>query len=511
MTAVNSNTPLLSMKNISKSFVGVQALKNVQLELHKGEAHALMGENGAGKSTLMKCLIGVYQADEGEIIYKGKAVNYSSVLEAQKDGISMIFQELNLIPHLTVAENIFFAREPNKFGIVDKAKMNKDAADLLNMFDIDVKPTDLVKDLSVARQQMVEIAKALSFDVEVLIMDEPTSALTEKEIEKLFELVRRLKEKGVCIVYISHRMDELKQICDRITIFRDGTYVSSHRFSDITMDEIITKMVGRTLDNHFPPKTAKISDELLLSVMNAERKGVFEPLNFDLLKGEVLGITGLVGAKRTELARAIFGADPLDGGEIYVRNKKVVIRDPSDSIKAGIAYLSEDRKLNGVAVRMSIRENITMASMDKVCDQLGIISHNEELKASDTFIKKMEIKTPTPEQLVNNLSGGNQQKVVIGKWLFRDANVMIFDEPTRGIDVGAKYAIYQLIDELAANGVGVIVISSELPEILGITDRVIVMREGRMTGMLETKKTNQEDIMQYATGVRNMFKNEYKN
>lgn len=500
---------LLSMTNISKSFGAVHALKNVHLELRKGEVHALMGENGAGKSTLMKCLIGVHHPEQGEIRYKGEKVRFESVLEAQKSGISMIFQELNLIPHLTVAENIFFAREPLKHGLVDKRKMNSDAAKLLAMFDIDVTPTDIVNTLSVAKQQMVEIAKALSFDVEVLIMDEPTSALTEKEIDRLFELVHRLKGKGVCIVYISHRMEELKRICDHITIFRDGTYVSNHRFSEITMDQIITKMVGRSLDNHFPPKTAIVEDEIILSVMNAERYGVFKPLNFDVRRGEILGITGLVGAKRTELARSIFGADLLDKGEIFVHHKKVRIKNPSDSIKAGIAYLSEDRKLNGIAVRMCIRENITMASMDKVCSDIGLISREAEVKAANTFIDKMEIKTPTIEQLVNNLSGGNQQKVVIGKWLFRDATVMIFDEPTRGIDVGAKYAIYQLLDELAANGVGVIVISSELPEILGVSDRILVMREGQMTGMLETKKTDQEEIMQYATGVKDMFAREY--
>ncbi|HHW7570769.1 TPA: sugar ABC transporter ATP-binding protein [Mannheimia haemolytica] len=503
------NEVILTMKNISKSFAGVNALKGVELTLRKGEVHALMGENGAGKSTLMKCLLGVYQADEGEIIYKGQPVRFESVLEAQKAGISMIFQELNLIPHLTVAENIFFAREPLKHGLVDKDKMVEESAKLLNFFEIDVDPNDEVRMLSVAKQQMVEIAKALSFDVEVLIMDEPTSALTEKEIDKLFELVDRLRAKGVSIVYISHRMEELKRICNHITIFRDGTYVSNHKFNEITMDEIITKMVGRSLDNHFPPKTAVVTNDIILSIMNAERKGVFEPLNFDLRKGEILGITGLVGAKRTELARAIFGADPLDGGEIFVHDHKVSIKDPSDAIKAGIAYLSEDRKLNGVTVRMSIRENITMASMDKVANAMGVISYEEEEKASKTFIDKMEIKTPTIEQKVQNLSGGNQQKVVIGKWLFREAKVMIFDEPTRGIDVGAKYAIYQLLDELAANGVGVIVISSELPEVLGVSDRIIVMREGRMTGMLETKKTNQEEIMHYATGVKNMFAREY--
>ena len=482
---MTTHETILTMRNISKGFAGVQALKDVQLTLRKGEVHALMGENGAGKSTLMKCLIGVHQADRGEIIYKGKPVNFHSVLDAQHQGISMIFQELNLIPHLTVAENIFFAREPIKFGMVDKAKMNKDAEVLLSLFDIDVKPTEEVRALSVAKQQMVEIAKARSVDV---------------------ELVNKLRTKGVSIVYISHRMEELKRICDHITIFRDGTYVSDHPFHEISMDEIITKMVGRPLGNHFPPKTAVVDEnEVVMSVMQAERYGVFEALDFALFKGEILGITGLVGAKRTELARAIFGADPLDAGEVFVHHNKVTIHSPADSIKAGIAYLSEDRKLNGVAVRMSIRENITMASMDKVCNAAGVISHDEEAKASKTLIDKMEIKTPTIEQLVNNLSGGNQQKVVIGKWLFRDAKVMIFDEPTRGIDVGAKYAIYQLLDELAAQGVGIIVISSELPEILGVSDRIIVMREGKMTALLETKETNQEEIMQYATGVKNMF------
>lgn len=499
---------LLSMRNISKSFTGVQALSNVDFDLRKGEVHALMGENGAGKSTLMKVLIGVHEADEGTIRYKGKQTTFSSVLEAQKHGISMIFQELNLIPHLSVAENIFFAREPLTNGIINKKKMINDAQKLLDIFDIDVDPLDIVNTLSVAKQQMVEIAKALSFDVEVLIMDEPTSALTEKEIEKLFELVNKLKSQGVCIVYISHRMDELKRICDHITIFRDGTYVSDHEFKSISMDEIIAKMVGRSLDNHFPPKTSIVQDDLIMSVANAERYGVFKPLNFDLRKGEILGITGLVGAKRTELARSIFGADPLDDGEIFIHGEQVSIKTPTDSIDAGIAYLSEDRKLNGIAVKMSIRENITMPSMDKVSNKYGVISSADESRASKTFIDKMEIKTPTIEQLVNNLSGGNQQKVVIGKWLFRDAKVMIFDEPTRGIDVGAKYAIYKLLDELASQGVGVIMISSELPEVLGMADRVIVMKEGQMTGMLNAQETDQEEIMHYATGVKNMFAHE---
>ncbi|MCF4176253.1 MULTISPECIES: sugar ABC transporter ATP-binding protein [Vibrio] len=499
------SSPLLTMSGISKAFTGVQALQNVNIQLRAGEVHALMGENGAGKSTLMKVLIGVHKADEGYIQYKGQTIAFDSVLEAQKAGISMIFQELNLIPHLSVAENIFFAREPLKNGLIDYKTMRSEAKKLLEMFDIDVEPTDIVNTLSVAKQQMVEIAKSLSFDVEILIMDEPTSALTDKEIDALFELVDKLKAKGVAIVYISHRMNELRRICDHITIFRDGQYVSNHRFCEISMDEIIAKMVGRTLDNHFPPKQAVIQDDLIFSVMNVAREGVFQPLNFDLRKGEILAITGLVGAKRTELARALFGADKLTDGELFVHGQKKVIRTPSDAIKAGVAYLSEDRKLNGIAVKMSIRENTTMASMDKVSSNLGIISNQAEVDAANQYIDKMQIKTPTVEQLVGNLSGGNQQKVVIGKWLFRDAKVMIFDEPTRGIDVGAKYAIYELLDELATHGIGVIMISSELPEVLGMSDRVIVMKEGVMTAMLETAATTQEEIMQYATGVKNMF------
>jgi ribose transport system ATP-binding protein len=497
--------PLLLMTDISKSFSGVPALKKVHFELRKGEVHALIGENGAGKSTLMKVLIGVHEADEGTIFYKNRQVNYSSVLEAQRDGISMIFQELNLVPHLTVAENIFLAREPLKNGLIDYKKMENDAQELLNIFDIDVLPKDLVLNLSVARQQMVEIAKALSFDVEVLIMDEPTSALTKREIDKLFKLIDKLKKKDVCIVYISHRMEELKKICDHITIFRDGEYVSDHPFASITMNEVIAKMVGRPLDNHFPEKKAKITDEMILSIQNASRFGIFEHINFDLRQGEILGITGLVGAKRTELARAIFGAETLDEGQIVILDKAIKITCPNDAIKAGIAYLSEDRKLNGLAVSMSIKNNVIMAAMEKVCNRYGIISRVKEKLASDKYIKKMQIKTPHIDQVVSNLSGGNQQKVVIAKWLFRDARIMIFDEPTRGIDVGAKYAIYELLDELAGQGIGIIMISSELTEILGMSDRVVIMKEGLMTAVLESAKTSQEEIMQYATGIKDMY------
>ena len=502
--------PIVQMRNISKSFSGVQALKGVDFELRKGEVHALMGENGAGKSTLMKALIGVHAHDEGTIIYKGNEVAFGSVLEAQQNGISMIFQELNLVPHLTVAENIFLAREPLKNKLIDYQTMEEKSSKLLEMFDIDVSPKDIVNTLSVAKQQMVEIAKALSFDVEVLIMDEPTSALTKKEIEKLFTLIEKLKRNGVCVVYISHRMDELKRICDHITIFRDGTYVSDHKFCEISMEQIITKMVGRSLDNHFPERKSHVQDNVILSIQNATRHGVFKGIDFDLLRGEILGITGLVGAKRTELARAIFGAETLDDGQIIAFDKEITITNPNDAINAGIAYLSEDRKLNGLAVSMSVRDNVMMASVDKVCSQWGIISALKEKLACDQFVEKLNIKTPSIEQIVKNLSGGNQQKVVIAKWLFREAKIMIFDEPTRGIDVGAKYAIYELLDELAYQGIGVIMISSELPEILGMTDRVVVMKEGQLTAVLETRKTSQEEIMQYATGYKNMYTADYE-
>ena len=497
--------PIIQMKGISKYFTGVQALKDVNFELRKGEVHALMGENGAGKSTLMKALVGVHLPDEGKIFYKEKEIRFNSVLEAQKSGISMIFQELNLVPHLSVAENIFLAREPKKRGIIDFNLMYQNAASLLDMFDMDISPNDIVNTLPVAKQQMVEIAKAVSFDVEVLIMDEPTSALTKKEIEQLFLLIDRLKNNGVCIVYISHRMDELRRICDHITIFRDGRYISDHKFNDITMEQIITKMVGRSLDNHFPERTSHIKDEVILSIQNATRHGVFKEINFDLLRGEILGITGLVGAKRTELARAIFGAEKLDDGQIVAFDKEIIIAKPNDAIKAGIAYLSEDRKLNGLAVTMSVKDNLIMAAVDKVCSSWGIISRFKETTACEQYVKKLSIKTPHIEQIVKNLSGGNQQKVVIAKWLFREAKIMIFDEPTRGIDVGAKYAIYELLNELAAQGIGIIMISSELPEILGMTDRVVVMKEGEMTAVLKSSQTNQEEIMQYATGYKNMY------
>ncbi|TKI04088.1 sugar ABC transporter ATP-binding protein [Martelella alba] len=499
---------ILQMRNISKSFAGVQALKHVDFELRKGEVHALMGENGAGKSTLMKVLIGVYAADEGTIYYKDQEIAFHSVLEAQNNGISMIFQELNLVPHLSVAENIFLAREPLKNGLVNFSLMREKAAALLEMFDIDVSPDDIINTLSVAKQQMVEIAKALSFDVEVLIMDEPTSALTKKEIDRLFLLIDKLKKRDVCIVYISHRMEELKRICDHITIFRDGCYISDHVFRDITMDAIITQMVGRTLDNHFPARKSQVKDHVILSIQNATRYGVFQGIDFDLLEGEILGITGLVGAKRTELARAVFGAETLDEGQIVSFDREITITSPHDAILAGIAYLSEDRKLNGLAVNMSIKSNVMMAALEKVCGKCGIISSMKEKLACDQYIRKLNIKTPHIEQIVKNLSGGNQQKVVIAKWLFREAKIMIFDEPTRGIDVGAKYAIYELLDELASQGIGVIMISSELPEILGMTDRVVVMREGEMTAVLPTRQTDQEEIMQYATGVKNMYRTE---
>jgi ribose transport system ATP-binding protein len=493
---------VLRASRISKRFPGVLALSNVDLELRRGEVHAVCGENGAGKSTLMKIITGLYHHDEGTINYKGVDRHFASIQDAEHAGIAMIHQELNLIPHLDVAENIFLAREPRKGFFVDKARMNREAQDYLDRLHIDIKPTDLIRNLTVAKQQMVEIAKALSLNAEVLIMDEPTSSLTESEIESLFAIIHELKAGGVSILYISHRLDELKHIVDRVTVLRDGRYISTRNFADTSVDGIVAEMVGRSLDNVFPPRTSIPTEEVMFEVEGLTRAKTFENISFDLRRGEILGFAGLMGAGRTETARAIFGADPRDKGSVILDGRMLSIKSPVDAIRAGIAYLSEDRKQFGLAVKMKVKENITMANMDAVTDRFGFIDDALERKAAEKYIDALSIKTPSVNQVSKNLSGGNQQKVVIGKWLFRQSRVLFFDEPTRGIDVGAKFAIYQLLDHLAGQGMGVIFISSELPEILGITDRVVVFHEGKVTGILNTRETNQEEIMAYASGVR---------
>jgi ribose transport system ATP-binding protein len=480
------------------------AVDNVSFDLRRGEVHAICGENGAGKSTLMKIICGLYQSDEGQVIFKGETRHFQSIQDAQAAGITIIHQELNLVPHLTVAENIFLAREPTKGFFIDNKKMEANAQVYLDRLKVDIKSSDLVLSLSVARRQMVEIAKALSLNAEVLIMDEPTSSLTESEIDRLFEIIQELKAQGVGIIYISHRLDELRRIVDRVTVMRDGRYVSTRNLGEITVNDIVAAMVGRALEAKFPERTSTPTEEEIFAVKNLKRDGVFKNVSFDLRRGEILGFAGLMGAGRTEVARAIFGADPKTQGTVTLGARELNIKSPIDAIKAGIAYLSEDRKLNGLAVSMSVKANITMANMAAVSNRYGFIDNARERDAARRFTKMLNIKTPTINQIVKNLSGGNQQKVVIGKWLFRDSRVLFFDEPTRGIDVGAKFAIYQLLDELARDGIGVILITSELPEILGMTDRVVVFREGEVTGILETRKTSQEEIMQYASGVKRM-------
>jgi ribose transport system ATP-binding protein len=503
---VKSSSPtqeiILEVENVSKSFPGVKALDSVSFDLRRGEVHALVGENGAGKSTLMKILSGVYQPDEGVIRYKGKQVSFSDVTQAREAGIAIIYQELNLIPHLSVAANIFIGREPlTRFGTLDEKKMNADAVATLGRLNVSLDPTIKLNQLPVSKQQMVEIAKAISFDSEVLIMDEPTSALTESEINELFRIIHTLRDHGVAIIYISHRLDELKHIVDRISIFRDGHSVSTDDYTAIGMGEIVNRMVGRKLENKFPPKQNVPTTEKMLEVRHIVRAGILHDISFDLYRGEILGIAGLMGAGRSELGRAIFGADPIDSGDVIMNDRKLSLSAPSDAIRAGIAYLSENRKEEGLAVKMTLAENVTMANVLEICRRFGVLSRGQEVAVTQRYVKSLTIKTPSLTQIVNNLSGGNQQKVVVAKWLFCDSKILIFDEPTRGIDVGTKYAIYELIGVLAREGRGVIMISSDLPEVLGLTDRVLVLHEGRLAATLTTTQTTQEEILNYAAGV----------
>lgn len=494
--------PLLQMKGISKSFPGVNALTNVQLDLHYGEVLALVGENGAGKSTLMKILTGIYEKDEGEIIFEGKPITPKNTKEAQELGISIIHQELNLMQDLTVAQNIFIGREPTTgFNFFLKEKeLNERASKLFESLNINLNPETKISKLTVAKQQMVEIAKALSFNAKILIMDEPTAALTESEIETLFNIIRRLKENGVGIIYISHRMEELKVISERITVLRDGQYIDTLQTDKTDINEVVSLMVGREL--FIESKKRQIQEDSVnkLEVRNLTNHYV-KDINFELKKGEILGFAGLVGAGRTEVARAIFGADPIQRGEIYIDGKKVTIKQPSDAVKAGIGYLSEDRKRFGLMVNMNVSENIFISSINKYLKG-PFVKESIIKKISEEYKEKLDIRTPSIFQKVNHLSGGNQQKIVIAKWLLRDSDILIFDEPTRGIDVGAKGEIYELLDQLAAEGKSIIMISSELPEILRMSHRIIVMCEGRITGELTSEEATQEKIMNYATTTK---------
>jgi ribose transport system ATP-binding protein len=491
--------PLLSMQGACKRFDNVVALSGVALDVRRGEVHAICGENGAGKSTLMKILSGVYTPDEGEIRIDGEPVRIQGLHHAQALGIVMIHQELNLVPHLTVAENIWLGREPRRGWFVDRARQRDGARACLKRLGVDIDPDAEVSTLSIAQQQMVEIAKALSMDARLLIMDEPTSSLGETDAARLLQVVLDLKREGVGIVYISHRLDELDVIVDRVTILRDGHYIATRDWAETSIDEIVSLMVGRELNQQFPPATREPGSEVLLRVRGLRREGVLGPLDFALRRGEILGFAGLVGAGRTEVARAIFGADAVDGGDIELDGQRLEIRSPRDAIRAGIAYVSEDRKAHGLAVKMSVAHNITLANLGVLSSRLGFIDAARERSTAEQFIRQLAIRTPSPEQIARLLSGGNQQKVVIAKWLFRQARVILFDEPTRGIDVGAKYAIYELMDRLAAQGIGVVLISSDLPEILGLSDRVAVFRQGQLAAVLETRGCSQQDIMHHAS------------
>ena len=492
---------LLEMRGIQKYFPGVHALDDCRFELAAGEVHALVGENGAGKSTLMKVLTGVYQMDAGEILFEGSPVTIHNTRDAQALGISIIHQELNLMKDLTVAENIYIGREPMRGVVLDKKYQNAMARELLQSLSIDISPTVQIRALTVAKQQMVEIAKALSFNnTKVLIMDEPTSPLTDTEIQELFTFIRDLKARGVGVVYISHRMEELKQICDRVTVMRDGRYVDTRGMKDTSLSQIISMMVGRVIYEEPKTKSAvPAGAPVVLSCENLKSQDV-HGVSFELRKGEILGFAGLVGAGRTETARLVCGADRREAGDICVNGKKAALLTPSDAVRAGIGYLSEDRKLFGLCLGLPVSDNVALPSLDALSD--GPLVDDQAVRACAALYKEMiNIKAPSVTTRAMSLSGGNQQKVVVAKWLARECDILIFDEPTRGIDVGAKSEIYKLMNQLTAQGKSIIMISSEMPELLRMSDRIMVMCEGKKTGELSIEDATQEKIMEMATAL----------
>ncbi|WP_372814355.1 sugar ABC transporter ATP-binding protein [Paenibacillus sp.] len=493
---MQDNEIVFSLRKISKSFPGVLALNDVSVDFVRGEVHALLGENGAGKSTLIKVLAGAHAPDEGEIQIGGECYKEMTPRLAKQLGIQVIYQEFNLIPTLSAAENIFLGDFIGNGWLVDKKAMVNKTKELLDSLQIQLDPRRLVRDMSPAQQQIVEIAKAISKDVKILVMDEPSAPLTINEVEAMFKIVRVLKEKGVTIIYISHRMEELFEISDRITVMRDGRYVSTQATQATNRQELVSLMVGRELKETYPSRSIK-PQQTLLEVNRLSGNG-FEHISFQLKKGEILGFSGLVGAGRTELARALFGVDPAHTGDIVFEGQKVNVRSPQDAIRLGMGLIPEDRKQQGVILRSTVKRNITLPSL-KFLSRFGVVKTKEELGQAESFKNTLSIRTPTLEQKVNHLSGGNQQKVVLAKWLARDCKVLIFDEPTRGIDVGAKQEIYKLMCSLAESGVGIIMISSDMEELLGMSDRVIVLSSGRMTGELGREAFAQEHIMDMAS------------
>ena len=490
----------IEMKGINKSFGSNQVLKDAGFLLKDGEVHALMGENGAGKSTLMKILTGVYTRDSGTVLVDGKEVLYKSPQEAEKAGIVFIYQELNVLFDLTVEENLFMGKEiTKKFGICDRKAMREKAKEVMDRMGVDIPINAVMSDLSVGQQQMVEICKALMVDAKVLIMDEPTAALTQSETEGLFKLIKSLREKGVSIVYISHRMEEIFELCDRITILRDGTYVDTKFIKDITMDDIVKMMIGREIGERYPKREGVEIGEEKLRVEGLTKEKKFKDVNFSVKAGEVLGVSGLMGAGRTEIMQAIFGNLPLDSGKIFIEGNEMKIKSAQDAINAGIGFITEDRKTEGLLLEKSISENIVLANLDKVSDK-GVVKKAKVEEIVKKGIDEFRIKCFGPQHECNNLSGGNQQKVVFAKWVYTDPKILILDEPTRGVDIGAKKEIYSVINDLAAKGVAIILVSSELPEVLGMSDRIMVVHEGKVTGIIDANEADQEKVMTLATG-----------
>jgi len=488
---------VLEMENISKEFPGVKALDNVQLKLKPGTVHALMGENGAGKSTLMKCLFGIYEKNSGKILLDGVEVNFKSTKEALENGVSMVHQELNQVLQRNVLDNIWLGRYPMKGFFVDEKKMYNDTINIFKDLDIKVDPRKKVADLPIAERQMIEIAKAVSYKSKVIVMDEPTSSLTEKEVEHLFKIIKKLKESGVGIVYISHKMEEIKMISDEITILRDGKWISTNDVSKISTEQIISMMVGRDLTERFPKKD-NTTKEMILEVKNltALNQPSIQDVSFELYKGEILGIAGLVGSKRTEIVETIFGMRPKEHGEIILKGKTVKNKSPEDAIKNGFALVTEERRSTGIFSMLDVAFNSVISNLDRYKNKFKLLKNKDIEKDTKWIVDSMRVKTPSYSTKIGSLSGGNQQKVIIGRWLLTEPEVLMLDEPTRGIDVLAKYEIYQLMIDLAKKDKGIIMISSEMPELLGVTDRILVMSNGRVAGIVKTSETNQEEIME---------------
>ncbi|UJQ36763.1 galactose/methyl galactoside ABC transporter ATP-binding protein MglA [Aeromonas caviae] len=500
MTTRQQSEWLLEMIDVSKSFPGVKALDNVNLRVRPHSVHALMGENGAGKSTLLKCLFGIYEKDQGKIFFKGQEINFTSSKEALENGVSMVHQELNLVLQRTVMDNMWLGRYPTKGLFVDHGKMYQDTKHIFEELDIDIDPRVKVGTLSVSQMQMIEIAKAFSYDAKIVIMDEPTSSLTEKEVNHLFKIINKLKEKGCGIVYISHKMEEIFQLCDEITILRDGQWVATQPLKGMTMDQIIGMMVGRELTQRFPEKTNQ-PKEVILEVehLMAKNQPSIKDVTFNLHKGEILGIAGLVGAKRTDIVETLFGIRDRSEGTIKLHGKEVANHNAHEAIQNGFALVTEERRSTGIYSRLDIAFNSLIANMDNYKGSMGLLSDNKMKSDTQWVIDSMRVKTPTQQTQIGSLSGGNQQKVIIGRWLLTQPEILMLDEPTRGIDVGAKFEIYQLILELAKKDKGIVIISSEMPELLGITDRIMVMSNGRVAGIVNTKETDQSEILRLAS------------